>query len=260
MQALMCRAELELTTPYAKLMCLGLGLMFLGKQDQAEATLEVCTDAAMLLLRKQDQAEATLELSSRCSVHSPLHGSNRCLLMQTRFCACSRHQVAGRGACEVVKVMKSLRKDTCRLTAVVIEQQSSLLFTKTLNERISRFAQLSVESCAYAGTGNVLKVQELLATCGEHIEGEGESDAWKVSMTGVTWPVSMHQGVAVLGIGMIAMGEPLGAQMAGRALEHLLQYGAPPCDQGNQGNLMRNGAPGAVCLGEIGSKLSALAR
>uniref|UniRef100_A0A7S3QP44 26S proteasome non-ATPase regulatory subunit 2 homolog n=1 Tax=Dunaliella tertiolecta TaxID=3047 RepID=A0A7S3QP44_DUNTE len=131
LQALMCRAELELTTPYAKLMCLGLGLMFLGKQDQAEATLE---------------------------------------------------------------------------------------FTKTLNERISRFAQLSVESCAYAGTGNVLKVQELLATCGEHIEGEGESDAWK----------SMHQGVAVLGIGMIAMGEPLGAQMAGRALEHLLQYGAPP--------------------------------
>lgn len=40
-QALMCRAEAELTTPYAKLMCLGLGLMFLGKQDQAEATLEV---------------------------------------------------------------------------------------------------------------------------------------------------------------------------------------------------------------------------
>ena len=54
--------------------------------------------------------------------------------------------------------------------------------TKTLNERISRFAQLSLESCAYAGTGNVLKVQELLATCGEHIEAEGEGDAWKVRM------------------------------------------------------------------------------
>ena len=39
---------------------------------------------------------------------------------------------------------------------------------------------------------------------------------------------AMHQGAAVLGIGLIAMGEPLGAQMAGRALEHLLQYGAPP--------------------------------
>ena len=44
---------------------------------------------------------------------------------------------------------------------------------------------------------------------------------------GVLWQV-MHQGVAVLGIGLIAMGEPLGAQMAGRTLEHLLQYGPPP--------------------------------
>ena len=38
---------------------------------------------------------------------------------------------------------------------------------------------------------------------------------------------SVHQGAAVLGIAMIAMGEPLGAQMAGRALEHLLQYAEP---------------------------------
>jgi len=68
----MCRAELELTTPYAKLMCLGLGLMFLGKQDQAEATLEVCVHLCVCLcvclglgfisLGKQDRAEATLEV------------------------------------------------------------------------------------------------------------------------------------------------------------------------------------------------------
>lgn len=37
----MSRSDLELVTPYAKLMCLALGLVFLGKQDQAEATLEV---------------------------------------------------------------------------------------------------------------------------------------------------------------------------------------------------------------------------
>lgn len=30
-----------------------------------------------------------------------------------------------------------------------------------------------------------------------------------------------------MGIALIAMAEPLGAQMAGRALEHLLQYGEP---------------------------------
>lgn len=37
----MFRSEAELVTPAAKQLVLGLGLLFLGKQDQAEATLEV---------------------------------------------------------------------------------------------------------------------------------------------------------------------------------------------------------------------------
>jgi hypothetical protein len=36
-----------------------------------------------------------------------------------------------------------------------------------------------------------------------------------------------HQGPAVLGIALVAMAEDLGAAMAHRALEHLLQYGEP---------------------------------
>lgn len=50
---------------------------------------------------------------------------------------------------------------------------------KTVNERISRYAQVTLESCAYAGTGNVLKVQQLLAQAGEHIELK-EEESWKV--------------------------------------------------------------------------------
>ena len=53
---------------------------------------------------------------------------------------------------------------------------------KTVNERISKYAQITLESCAYAGTGDVLKVQQLLAQAGEHIETE-DSTAWKVSNT-----------------------------------------------------------------------------
>jgi 26S proteasome regulatory subunit N1 len=59
-------------------------------------------------------------------------------------------------------------------------------------------------------------VQQLLALCGEHIETE-EATAWK----------TLHQSVAVLGLGLLAMSEELGGQMAHRALEHLLQYGEP---------------------------------
>ena len=50
---------------------------------------------------------------------------------------------------------------------------------KTVSERISRYAQVTLESCAYAGTGNVLKVQQLLAQAGEHIEFK-EEESWKV--------------------------------------------------------------------------------
>jgi 26S proteasome regulatory subunit N1 len=39
---------------------------------------------------------------------------------------------------------------------------------------------------------------------------------------------AVHQAPAVLGLALIAMAEPLGAQMATRMLEHLLAYGEPP--------------------------------
>ncbi|KAF8094330.1 hypothetical protein N665_0365s0017 [Sinapis alba] len=81
--------------------------------------------------------------------------------------------------------------------------------SKTLCEKIRKYCEMTLLSCAYAGTGNVLKVQELLAQCGEHLEKGGD----------------IHQGPAVLGIAMIAMSEELGRDMAIRSLEHVLQYG-----------------------------------
>ena len=42
LQALMTRSEAALSGPFANLVCLALGLLFLGKQDAVDATLEVC--------------------------------------------------------------------------------------------------------------------------------------------------------------------------------------------------------------------------
>ncbi|KAF3444073.1 hypothetical protein FNV43_RR13763 [Rhamnella rubrinervis] len=80
--------------------------------------------------------------------------------------------------------------------------------SKTFNEKIRKYCDMVLLSCAYAGTGNVLKVQNLLGHCSQHLE-KGET----------------HQGPAVLGIAMVAMAEELGVEMAIRSLEHLLQYG-----------------------------------
>ncbi|KAK4776901.1 hypothetical protein SAY86_005589 [Trapa natans] len=119
--ALMDRSESELGEPLARLLPLGLGLLYLGKQDAVEATAEV---------------------------------------------------------------------------------------SKTFNEKIQKHCDMTLLSCAYAGTGNVLKVQNLLGHCAQHLE-KGET----------------HQGPAVLGIALVAMAEELGLEMAIRSLEHLLQYG-----------------------------------
>nr|VDD55533.1 unnamed protein product [Brassica oleracea] len=80
--------------------------------------------------------------------------------------------------------------------------------SKTLSEKIRKYCEMTLLSCAYAGTGNVLKVQELLDQCGEHLEKD-----------------NIHQGPAVLGVAIVAMSEELGRDMAIRSLEHVLQYG-----------------------------------
>ncbi|XP_009622441.1 26S proteasome non-ATPase regulatory subunit 2 homolog A [Nicotiana tabacum] len=121
--ALMERSESELGEPFARLLPLGLGLLYLGKQESVEATAEV---------------------------------------------------------------------------------------SKTFNEKIRKHCDMTLLSCAYAGTGNVLKVQHFLGQCAQHFE-KGET----------------FQGPAVLGIAMVAMAEELGLEMAIRSLEHLLQYGEP---------------------------------
>merc|ERR1712232_997843 len=78
---------------------------------------------------------------------------------------------------------------------------------RTIEHKISKYAVLLLETCAYAGSGNVLKVQEMLHQCAEHLTGDAE-----------------HQMVAVLGVGLITMGESVGSEMALRAFDHLLHY------------------------------------
>ncbi|KAH9614732.1 hypothetical protein KSS87_001756 [Heliosperma pusillum] len=119
--ALTDRAESDLDEPLARILPLGLGLLYLGKQESVEETVEVST---------------------------------------------------------------------------------------TFNEKIRKHCDMTLLSCAYAGTGNVLKVQTLLGECAHHYD-EDET----------------FQGPAVLGIAMVAMAEKHGLDMAIRSLEHLLQYG-----------------------------------
>ena len=70
--------------------------------------------------------------------------------------------------------------------------------------------------CAWAGTGAVLKLQELLHICNDHVE---EKDGVENK------DQQLVQSYAVLGLSLISMGEEVGQDMVLRQFGHLMHYG-----------------------------------
>lgn len=85
---------------------------------------------------------------------------------------------------------------------------------KVIDSVAAKATAVLVEICAWAGTGAVLKIQELLHMCNEHMEDSDEKKGDE-----------LLQSYAVLGIGLIAMGEDVGQEMVLRQFGHLMHYG-----------------------------------
>ncbi|KAI8624558.1 armadillo-type protein [Xylariaceae sp. FL1651] len=85
---------------------------------------------------------------------------------------------------------------------------------KAVDHPMARPTSVLAEICAWAGTGAVLKIQELLHICNEHIEDSEEKKGDE-----------LLQAYAVLGIALVAMGEDVGQEMVLRHFGHLMHYG-----------------------------------
>jgi len=127
--------------------------------------------------------------------------------------------------------------------------EATIAALEVIPEPFKQMAVTLVDICAYAGTGNVLKIQQLLHICSEHYEQEKEDkkekekkkdekkddkkedkkDEKKEEKKEDDKPLdlSMQQAVAVLGLGLISMGEDIGGEMLYRTLGHLLRYCEP---------------------------------
>ena len=86
---------------------------------------------------------------------------------------------------------------------------------KALDHPMSKPTSVLAEVCAWAGTGAVLKIQQLLHICNEHIEED--SDEKKGD--------ELLQSYAVIGLSLVAMGEDVGQDMILRTFGHLMHYG-----------------------------------
>lgn len=100
---------------------------------------------------------------------------------------------------------------------------------KAIDHPMSAPTSVLAEVCAWAGTGAVLKIQQLLHICNEQLEekenkenkgteDEGEGEEKKDD--------GLLQTYAVLGLSIIAMGEEVGQEMVLRQFAHLMHYGA----------------------------------
>jgi 26S proteasome regulatory subunit N1 len=87
---------------------------------------------------------------------------------------------------------------------------------KAVDHPMAKPTAVLAEICAWAGTGAVLKIQELLHICNEHLEEENDKKGDE-----------LLQAYAVLGIALVAMGEEVGQEMVLRQFGHLMHYGEP---------------------------------
>jgi len=95
---------------------------------------------------------------------------------------------------------------------------------KAIDHPMSKPASVLAEICAWAGTGAVLKLQQLLHICNDHIEEKDDDDKDGDEKKDVSGE-QLVQAYAVLGLSLVAMGEDVGQEMVLRQFGHLMHYG-----------------------------------
>lgn len=96
------------------------------------------------------------------------------------------------------------------------EVDTILEILKAIDHPMAKPTATLASICAWAGTGAVLKIQELLHMCNDHIEDKDDTKSDQ-----------LVQSYAVLGLSLIAMGEDVGQDMILRQFGHLMHYGEP---------------------------------
>lgn len=102
--------------------------------------------------------------------------------------------------------------------------------TRSLPAVIQKYVYIIVRSCAFAATGNVVVIQSLFHVIAENEEPDDEgNDEEEKNEDSEAAPAEAeaatalnHKAAAVLGIGLVAVGEELGTEMTKRAIIHTL--------------------------------------
>ena len=100
---------------------------------------------------------------------------------------------------------------------------------KAIEHPLAMHARVLVQTASWAGSGNVLEIQQLLHICTEAPDDEDkdEGEAKEGGDRKEEKKDTLYQGLAVLGIALVAMSEDVGMDMVLRQFGHLMHYGEP---------------------------------
>jgi len=118
--------------------------------------------------------------------------------------------------------------------------EATMELLKTIEHPLGKQAEILVDMCSYAATGNVLKIQTLLHHCSDHApkpkkedksetaaaatpEGETPAEEKATAEKDDVVADMTYQAFAVIGIALVAMGEDVGADMSLRQFNHLVR-------------------------------------
>ncbi|KAF2645519.1 26S proteasome non-ATPase-like protein regulatory subunit 2 [Massarina eburnea CBS 473.64] len=185
---------------------MGLGLAYAGsnKEELLETLLPIVTDTSLDM-----QLSAMAALSLGLIFVGSSHGEIADALMNTLLDEDRTSQLKD----------KWTRFMALGLGLIFFGQQEEvdviLETLKAFDHPMSKPTSVLAEVCAWAGSGNVLKIQQLLHICNEHIEEENEEKKGD----------ELLQSYAVIGLSLVAMGEDVGQDMILRTFGHLMHYG-----------------------------------
>ena len=137
----------------------------------------------------------------------------------------ARFMVLGLGLLYLGLFISSMR-DTYANTILGLQEGSdaTIATLKAIEHQISQTAAVMVDMCSFAGSGNVLKVQELLHYCDEHVDKSPKEKKDDKDASPEEPPKDdTFQAFAVIGIALVAMGEEIGSEMSLRQFNHLVR-------------------------------------
>ncbi|KAK6463954.1 putative proteasome non-ATPase subunit [Scheffersomyces coipomensis] len=190
---------------YIRFMALGLGLLYMGKTEQVEDVLETI-DAINHPISK------TLKVLVNICAYA---GTGNVLQIQSLLQMCTAKPK------DLSEEEKKLELSEDQLK----EKELKSEIKQALNEDVEM--EEGAEPAAASSTTNEVKEEQEGKKESEATAADGEEPEDEDADDEDSEKDELYQGIAVLGLALIAMGEDIGSDMALRHFSHLMHYGNP---------------------------------